>query len=214
MRWMTRTWCSGPKKVLDLAPVLAGPHPPVLPERPVYAHYRVARATDEEFILEETKRQRLKGVPSPDLRSHRVILYHRVRRQSFGVWQSWDAGRRAYEYRGGPCLNVDPGFNQCPFAMPALSLSPAEESSWVAKQTVLEHPWGMEFSYVRPDGSTFRMTWRRGEPWPEAGCTKLLRDDSGAVFVPQYEDDHHWDYKRTTAYAEDLALESERLRAK
>ncbi len=221
MRWMTRTWCTGPEKPVEAALALGAPHPPAQVDRPVYAHYLVVGATDEDFTLLETKFARKRGHAYSDPRSGYRKIYYRFRRRAFGVWQwwhdSWDPTDRpwAYEYNGGPCLNVDARINQCPFAMPALSLREADESSWIAKQTVREQPWGMEFLYPKPDGSTLTIRWRRGEPWPEASpsCTALLRDkEDGRVRFTRSAYEHEDDYRLTEAYAEDLAIERERER--
>ncbi len=63
-------------------------------------------------------------------------LVHVFRKRPFGIVR-WENRILSAEYGGGPCLNVGPNVDRCPFPMPADPPADGSQPSWwFAKQTV------------------------------------------------------------------------------
>jgi len=157
-----------------------------------FSFYEVLYDHGDEWVILEGKvswkgaRHRRPGEEVAPSSYHGATLFHTFLKHPFGLVR-WEVDGLRASYRGGPCLNVGPAIDRCPFAMPADP--PADGSTppaWVGEQRLQRDPKALVFEYGVRDGTELTIRWANGEPWPEAtpSCTKLLRNPDGSALRP------------------------------
>ncbi len=156
-----------------------------------FAFYEVLEESSDAYVIDEYKTAWRGASPRPGADSFRDSPYqgralvHVFRKRPFGIVR-WENRSLSAEYGGGPCLNVGPNVDRCPFPMTADPPADGSQPSWwVAKQTVRRTAGGLELDYVSPGKTELTIRWKDGDPWPEAtpSCTKLLRNPEGPSCV-------------------------------
>lgn len=196
--------------------------PPLTAELSAFAFYEVLEETADTFVIKEWKvawrgmEHRRPGTdarPSPYESKSLTTVF---RKRPFAVvrWRELDL---VGEHDGGPCLNVGPNVDGCPFPMPAdPPLDGTQPSSWIAKQTRRKSGDGVELDYAKPDGTQLTIRWKSGDPWPEASpsCTTLLRNPDGTVLRPGDVDAFLERWEASPEFKEEIRTATERRPSK